>query len=114
MPRPQSRAVCHNGLTILVRPLTVLTGIVLGSAAATTFGLAATLVVFAVLADEHPQFRAEFPQLAAYLAVFVVLTALAALGFIGLAKQRPWRGWAQAALWLALAALAVLYALMRR
>lgn len=97
-----------------MRPLTVLTGIVLGSAAATTFGLAATMVVFAVLANEHPQFRAELPQLAAYLAAFMGLTALAALGFIGLARQRPWRGWAQAALWVALAALATLYALTRR
>jgi len=72
------------------------------------------MVVFAVLANEHPQFRAELPQLAAYLAAFMGLTALAALGFIGLARQRPWRGWAQAALWVALAALATLYALTRR
>ncbi len=113
MARPQSRAVFHNGQTIPVRPLTVLTGIVLGSAAATTFGLGATLVVFAVLADEHPQFRAELPQLAGYLAVFIGLTALAGLGFVGLAKQRPWRGWAQTALWVALAALAALYVSIR-
>ncbi len=97
-----------------MRPLTVLTGIVLGSAAATTFGLAATMVVFAILANEHPQFRAELPQLAAYLAVFIALTALAALGFVGLARQRPWRGWAQAAMWLALAGLATLYVVTRR
>lgn len=114
MTRPQSRAVLHNGRTIPVRPLTVLTAIVLGSAAATSFGLAATLVVFAFLVDEHPQFRAELPQLAIYLAVILGLTALAALGFIGLAKQRPWRGWAQAALWLTLAGLALLYASIRR
>ena len=50
--------------TTLVRPLTVITGIVLGSAAATTFGLAATLVVFLVLSGEHPQFRGELPLLA--------------------------------------------------
>lgn len=92
-----------------MRPLTVLTGIVLGSAAATTFGLAATLVVFLVLSDEHPQFGSELPLLALYLAIFVGLTALAAAGFIGLAKQRPWRRWAQAALWATLAALAAVY-----
>jgi len=92
-----------------VRPLTVLTGIVLGSAAATTFGLAATLVVFLVLSDEHPQFRSELPLLALYLAIFVGLTALAAASFIGLAKQRPWRRWAQVALWATLAALAAVY-----
>jgi hypothetical protein len=96
-----------------VRPLTVLTGIVLGSAAATTFALGATVVVFAVLQDEHPQFRAELPMLAVYFGIFLALTALAALGFIGLARQRSWRGWAQAALWAALAALAGLYAITR-
>lgn len=92
-----------------MRPLTVLTGIVLGSAAATTFGLSATLVVFLVLSGEHPQFRAELPLLALYLAIFVGLTALAAASFVGLARQRPWRGWAQAAMWAALAGLAALY-----
>lgn len=92
-----------------MRPLTVLTGIVLGSAAATTFGLAATLVVFLVLSGEYPQFRAELPLLALYLAVFVLLTALAGASFIGLARSRPWWGWAQAAMWLMLAGLASLY-----
>lgn len=92
-----------------MRPLTVLTGIVLGSSAATTFGLAATLVVFMILSGEHPQFREELPVLVRYLVVFVALTGLAALGFVGLVKNRPWRPWAQAAMWAALAALAALY-----
>jgi hypothetical protein len=92
-----------------VRPLTVITGIVLGSAAATTFGLAATLVVFLVLSGEHPQFRGELPLLALYLAIFVGLTAVAATSFIGLARQRPWRHWAQAGLWGLLGVLALVY-----
>ena len=92
-----------------MRPLTVLTGIVLGSAAATTFGLVATLVVFLVLAGEQPRFRAELPTLAAYALLFAGLTALAAISFIGQARERPWRGRAQLALWLSLAALALLY-----
>ena len=92
-----------------MRPLTVLTGIVLGSSAATTFGLAATLVVFVVLGDEHPQFRSERPLLAAYLAIFVGLTALAALSFIGQARERPWRRWAQLAMWGPLVGVAALY-----
>ncbi len=96
-----------------MRPLTVLTGIVLGSAAATTFGLAATLVVFLVLSDEHPQFRSELPLLALYLAIFVGLTALAAASFIGLARERPWRRWVQLALWATLAALAAVYSQTR-
>lgn len=92
-----------------MRPLTVLTGIVLGSAAATTFGLAATLVVFLVLANEHPQFRSELPLLAIYLAVFTGLTALAGASFIGMARKRPWRRWAQAGLWVTLCLLATVY-----
>lgn len=92
-----------------MRPLTVLTGIVLGSTAATTFGLAATLIVFVVLSDEHPQFRGELPLLAVYVAIFVGLTALAGASFIGLARQRPWRRWAQAALWATLCLLAAVY-----
>ncbi|MFO1408670.1 MAG: hypothetical protein U1F08_14235 [Steroidobacteraceae bacterium] len=92
-----------------MRPLTVLTGIVLGSAAATTFGLSATLVVFLVLAGEQPRFRSELPTLAVYVLLFAGLTALAAVGFIGQARERPWRGRAQAALWVTLAGLALLY-----
>lgn len=92
-----------------MRPLTVLTGIVLGSSAATTFGLGATLVVFLVLSGEVPEYRAELPLLARYLVVFVALTALAGVSFVGLARNRPWRNWAQCAMWGALAGLAALY-----
>lgn len=96
-----------------MRPLTVLTGIVLGSSAATTFGLGATLIVFLVLSGETPRFRAELPLLAVYLAIFVALTALAAVSFIGQARQTAWRRWAVAAMWGALACLAALYASTR-
>jgi hypothetical protein len=96
-----------------VRPLTVLTGIVLGSSAATTFGLGATLIVFVVLSDETPRFREELPLLAVYLAIFVGLTALAGLSFIGQARERPWRRWAMGAMWGALAVLAAIYAWTR-
>lgn len=92
-----------------MRPLTVLTGIVLGSSAATTFGLGATLIVFLVLSGETPQFQDELPLLAGYLGIFVALTAVAMVSFIGQARQRPWRRWAQAAMWLALALVAGLY-----
>ena len=93
----------------LVRPLTVLNGIILGSAAATTFGLATTLVVFLVLSGEIPEYRDELPMLARYLAIFIGLTALAGVSFLGLAKNLPWRRWAQGALWGTLAGLAALY-----
>jgi hypothetical protein len=85
----------------------------LGSAAATTFGLAATLVVFLVLSGETPEFRDELPLLAVYLGIFVVLTALAALSFIGQARQRPWRKWAALGMWGSVAIVAALYAWTR-
>ncbi len=93
-----------------MRPLTVLTGIVLGSSAATTFGLGATLIVFLVLSgEETAQFREELPLLAAYVAIFAGLTTLAAVSFIGQARERPWRRWAQAAMWGAFAGVIALY-----
>jgi hypothetical protein len=82
---------------------------VLGSSAATTFGLGATLIVFLVLSGETPQFREELPLLSLYLAIFVGLTAVAAASFIGQARERPWRRWAQLAMWGTLAGLAALY-----
>lgn len=96
-----------------MRPLTVLTGIVLGSSAATTFGLGTTLIVFLVLSGETPRFREELPLLAGYVVIFVGLTALAAVSFIGQARNTPWRRWAQLAMWGTLAGLAVLYASTR-
>ncbi len=97
-----------------MRPLTVLTAIVLGSSVATTFGLGATLIVFLVLSGETPRFREELPLLSVYVAIFVGLTALAAVSFIGQARQTAWRHWAVGAMWGAIAGLAVLYATTRR
>ena len=92
-----------------MQPLTILTGVVLGSAAATTFALGATLVVFLVLAGEHPQFKAELPLLAVYALVFGVLTAVAAVSFVAELKQRRWRLWSQLLMWVAVGGVAALY-----
>ena len=80
-----------------MRPFTVLIGIILGSAASITFGLGAVLIVFAVLAGEHPDLRREMPRLVASLAVFAIMTAASAGSFVGQLRKRPWRGWAHLA-----------------
>jgi branched-subunit amino acid transport protein len=80
-----------------MRPFTVLIGIVLGSAASITFGLAAVLIVFCVLAAEHPELSREMPQLVLSFVAFAVLTAASAGSFVGQSKARSWRGWAHAA-----------------
>jgi hypothetical protein len=81
----------------------------LGSAAATTFGLLATLVVFLLLRGETPQLNAELPVLARYAVLFAILTALAAFSFVSLLRDSRWRWWAQAAMWGSMAALAAFY-----
>ena len=80
-----------------MRPFTVLIGIVLGSAASSTFGLGAVLIVFCVLAGRQPEQWRELPRLGLSLLAFGVLTAASAGSFLGQAKARPWRGWAHAA-----------------
>lgn len=92
-----------------MRPFTVLIGILLGSAASITFGLAAVLIVFCVLAGGHPDLSRELPQLLGSLGAFAVLTAASAGSFLGQAKTRPWRGWAHAATAACLGLVFLLY-----
>ena len=92
-----------------MRPFTVLIGIVLGSAASITFGLGAVLIVFSVLAGEHPDLSRELPQLVGSLIAFAILTAASAGSFLGQLKVRPWRGWAHLATAGSLGAVILLY-----
>ena len=92
-----------------MRPLTVLIGIVMGSAASITFGLMAVLIVFCILGGVHPDLARELPQLLMSMIAFAGLTAASAGSFIGQAKGRPWRGWAHAGTAFCLAGVAMLY-----
>jgi len=87
-----------------MRPLTVITGIVLGSCFSITVGLAAVLVIFLVLGDDYPRLQYEFRPLTQSLAIFTAMTAIAALSFYWLVVEHRWRFAAQAALWLAVVA----------
>jgi hypothetical protein len=92
-----------------MRPFTVLIGIILGSAASITFGLAAVLIVFFVLKGEHPNLTREMPQLLGSLSAFTILTAASAGSFIGQAQTRPWRTWAHLATAICLGGVVLLY-----
>ncbi|MDP8986520.1 MAG: hypothetical protein M3N97_16055 [Pseudomonadota bacterium] len=92
-----------------MRPLTVLIGIVMGSAASITFGLMAVLIVFCILAGAHPDLSREFPRLLMSVMAFAILTAASAGSFLGQAKLRSWRGWAHAGTLACLAAVVLLY-----
>ena len=92
-----------------MRPFTVLIGIVLGTAASFTFGLATVLIVFLVLGPQHPELPRELPRVAGSLVTFAILTAASAGSFLGEAKVRPWRGWAHLATGICLCGVILLY-----
>ena len=85
-----------------MRPLTVLTGFLLGSSASITFSLAAVLVVFVILSDDYPRLAHEFEALLESLLIFLVLTGISAMSFYTLQKEHAARWWWQAGMWLAI------------
>ncbi len=91
-----------------MQPLTVITGILLGSTAAIAAGLTVVLFLFFILVDDHPRLATEFAPLQVSTVIFLVMTAVCAASFLGLVKKAPWRWVAQAGMWLGLV-LTVLY-----
>ena len=89
-----------------MRPAVVVLGFIFGSAAAITFALVGSVIVFAVLRSEYPRLDAELPSLLTSVVLFMLLTAAAGGSFYGEIKRRPWRhgAWAGMLVMLALAA----------
>jgi uncharacterized transporter YbjL len=92
-----------------MRPAVALVGFVLGSAAGITFSLFGVLVVYLVLRSEHPRFAAEVEPLLTHLALFVALTAVAAVTFFAELRQFAWRVACRVALVAVLACLVAFY-----
>jgi hypothetical protein len=92
-----------------MQPLAVLTGILLGSVASIAFGLAVSVLVSVVVAPDAPQLAAELGALWRHTLLFAGLTVLCAAAFIGLLRRRPWRWYAQAAMWIGLAGAVLVY-----
>ena len=93
-----------------MRPAVVVLGFVLGSAAAITFALAGTMIVFVTLRSEYPRLEGELRPLLVSLALFSLLTLAAGSSFYGVLKERPWRRAALTALVATLAAVAAYHA----
>ena len=89
-----------------MRPLAVLLGIVMGSTVSIAIGLAMTLVVFLFLPEYSARVDAEFSPLLRYLAVTLLLAAVAVASFYAELRGLRWRRGAQAALVALLAAIA--------
>jgi hypothetical protein len=82
----------------------------MGSAAAITFALAGTTIVFFALRAEYPRLGNELRPLLISLALFALLTAAAASSFYGELRERGWRRVALAGLVAMLAAVAAYHA----
>ena len=85
-----------------MRPLTVITGIVLGSCLSITVSLGAVLLMFLLLRSEHPRVAAEFGGLASSLLIFLLMTGFSAVSFYALLRGHRWRAWSQALMWAGL------------
>jgi hypothetical protein len=81
-----------------MRPAVVVLGFVLGSAAAITFALAGTTIVFLALRSDYPRLDDELRPLLISVGLFSLLTGAAGASFYGLLKERRWRRAALAAL----------------
>jgi hypothetical protein len=92
-----------------MRPFAVLNAILFGSAAAITFGLGGVIVIFLALKGRHPEMLSEFAALLRGGAVFSLMAAASGVSLYATLKQLKWRHAAQAAMWICLIALIVLY-----
>ena len=87
-----------------MRPLTMITGILLGSCLAIFVSLTLVLIVFLVLGDDHPRLEHEFRPLSISTVIFLGMTIISAGSFYTLLIGHRARVWAQALMWGGLAA----------
>jgi uncharacterized transporter YbjL len=76
-----------------MRPLTAITGILLGSCVAITVSLAAVLFVYLILGTDHPRIAHEFSPLLTSLSIFLGMTIISGLSFYALIKEHRARYW---------------------
>jgi predicted membrane protein len=81
-----------------MHPLSVLLGIVLGSAVSITVALVLTLVVFLMLPEFGERIGEEFPPLLLTLGGSALIAVVSAFGFYGELRETTWRRVPQIAL----------------
>ena len=92
-----------------MRPLTMITGILLGSCLAIFVSLTMVLIVFLVLGDDHPRLQHEFRPLLVSMFIFLGMTIISAGSFYTLVMEHRARFWAQALMWGSLVTTAWYY-----
>jgi hypothetical protein len=92
-----------------MRPLNVITGILLGSSLSIAFSLGAVLIIFSIIGSEHPRLEREFGPLLASFGIFTVMTVVSAASFYTLLKHHRSRWVAQGLMWIGLVAIGYYY-----
>ncbi len=92
-----------------MQPLSVLIGIILGSAFSIALGLSVVLLLLSVVGQDSPQVAAEREGLVGSIAIFWSLTVIAAASFIGQLRYLWWRWPVQFLLWAGLAVTGMYY-----
>jgi hypothetical protein len=92
-----------------VRPTAVLIAIVFGSAAAISFGLITTSIVFAFLKGDYPQLDRELWPFIMSCVWFVGLSAISGAALLATLKGLRWRAYAQLGMVIALLAVGFAY-----
>lgn len=92
-----------------MHPMTVLTGVLLGTSFSIFFGLAVVALIYVILLPDHPRLETEVRPLVESTLLFLILTAVCAVSFIGAAKQQSWRWLAQIAMWASVGAAVFYY-----
>ena len=92
-----------------MRPLTVITGILLGSCLAITVSLAAVLLVFIIVGDDYPRAQDEMRPLLSSISIFFGMTIISAASFYALLINHRARILCQFLLWAGIGATAWYY-----
>lgn len=96
------RAFLDHLVNKLMRPLTVLTGFVMGTCVSIAVSLLFVLIVFAIIGDDFPRVQYEFEPLIKSLGIFTAMTAVSAGSFYTQLIRHPSRHAAQVGLLLGL------------
>lgn len=92
-----------------MQPLTMLTGVILGSVFSIGLGLSVVLLLLAIVGTDYPQVAAERDGLVTAIAIFWALTVVAGASFVGLLRRQWYRWPAQLLLWAALTLTGLYY-----
>jgi hypothetical protein len=99
----------HVDHTVNLGPLTVITGIILGSCLSIAVSLAAVLLVVMIVGTNDPRLDHEFPALFNSMLIFTALTVICAASFYLLLRRHGARWLAQGLMWAGIVGAGLFY-----